>query len=188
MKGFIFVVLSALLSNAVFAKAPAWLISDRNVNYVLTLEGAFYRLVGRHLLVYIDQEKNDANFDARIKGGFYTKTDVADYWRLRKDVESFPILSTFFASIQSNTVIIPGIYFNNPGLDQIVVHLYHVHRNNYGNKVTDLFASFNMNRKLSNKIDWEHINYLNVIEILPSFHISEYAYAELYKEKERDIL
>jgi hypothetical protein len=182
MRIFIFVFLSTLFYNPLFAKIPEWKISDENVRYLLTLEGASYALNGRHLRVYIDEENNAAHFNARVKRGFYPATAASDYWILRKNVESNPFIFICYSFLQTNSVIIPKVYLTNPNLDIITVDVYHVHRNDYGNKVSNYFASFKMNKKLNNLVDWEHVNPLSEIDILPDFHLSNYAFSGLAKE------
>lgn len=92
-----------------------------------------------------------------------------------------PTMLTAISGLYFTTAIIPYIY-KTTKVDQMHFKLYLITQNDYGNDETHLYVSFNFNRTLYAKINWDNFQISNLVKIAPHFKYSEWYFHKIKGE------
>jgi len=135
---------------------------------LIKLCGANYKLDGNILIVNIDKDNvvNSIPLALKAKDVIYSKNVT------QQDLESHPVTASLVAALKATSFILPLIYNDYPKLDNIHVEVYLNHTDVYGNEVKDLFFSFNMDKALKNKINWNNFQAADSSKVFTNFQFS----------------
>lgn len=129
--------------------------------------GITHNLSKSDLYVYIDQNKILKNISKLQKKGIIdrnlTNTEISFYETQLVAMTSIPYI----------TQVIKNLYHSNNKNDQIHIISYLLTTDLYGNNIKLFCYSFNFNRQLYQKINWQNFQANNIVKIAPDFTVSE---------------
>ena len=91
----------------------------------------------------------------------------------RSDIESHPITNAGGATLILTTLTIVNIYKTTTS-DQLHFNVYLIAPDDYGNNQNNLLVSFDFNRTLFNRINWDGITIQGFMKVTPNFQFSNW--------------
>ncbi len=119
------------------------------------------------LFVYMDQNKILKNISKLQQKG------IIDRNLTNTEISFYETQLVAMASIPYVTQVIKSLYHSNNKKDQIHIIAYVLTTDLYGNKIKSFCYSFNFNRPLYQKINWQNFQSSNIVKIAPNFTVSE---------------
>lgn len=150
-------------------KQDEFFYKEPSIRLFLNLCGTTFQLNGDSVVVTVDQDNVVASIHRALKLKGLIYSNDTNY----ENLSSKPIQTSLIAGLQAISVIVPVIYRDHSKLDKINFIVYLIHPNAYGRNTKDLFFTFDMNKKLNNKIVWDKFNMRNAFSIFPNFQITK---------------
>lgn len=98
-----------------------------------------------------------------------------------KEVNAHPITYSGAIALHFTNLIIPYVYKNNFAGD-MKINIYLSSPDNFGNLQKHLLMSFNFNKDLYNKINWDNFVPQNLVKVAPNFTIDPWYQEQMNHE------
>lgn len=141
--------------------------SDSPVDNTFESFGYTYTLNKNQVEIDIDRDKVLSSIPELQASGAINPELTQTGINLNKDLISTSV-SIFFTC-----AIVPEIY-KNTNLDEVHFRAYLMSPDDYGNNKKHLIYSFNFNRKLNEKINWDNMTANSFMKVAPGFRFSEW--------------
>jgi hypothetical protein len=114
----------------------------------------------------------------RLQAEGILNTDISKLY-----INEHPFILCLAQGIQEVTFLVMDTYQKNASVDAVHFEVSVEYADDYGNSTTKPMFSFDFNRELFNKINWNSFKIVNLIKIAPHFHYSIWIQQQIEKEK-----